>query len=191
MTIDQIELACVTVDREGYPKDNLPEIALVGRSNVGKSSFINCIADKKNYARTSSQPGKTRTINFYRCNNRFYIVDLPGYGFAKAPKSIKDKWATMIEEYLNTRKQLIHIIQLLDIRHTPTTEDVMMSEWLEHYNFSKTVVVTKADKISKGRRKGNVDKIKDRLSITNRNLIIFSAKDGTGKNDILKLLNSI
>lgn len=160
-----------------YPESNLKEIAFAGRSNVGKSSFINAFLNRKNLARTSSKPGKTRTVNFYNVNNIFRLVDLPGYGYAKVSKSEKEKWGDIIETYLSNRKNLIEVILIVDIRHAPSKEDVLMYNWLLEYGFKGYVIATKADKISKGRFNKNIKIIKETLDIKNIDLILPFSSD--------------
>jgi len=180
---------CTAVNPSQYPKGNLPEIALVGRSNVGKSSFINAVAGRKSLARTSGQPGKTRTLNFYLINETFYLVDLPGYGFAKVSQAEKQRWAAMIEEYLYHRDQLYLIVQLVDIRHEPTADDVQMYAWIKAYGGGAAVVATKADKISRGRYQQHTKIIRNKLGMDQDTpLIVFSAVEGTGVEEARKLL---
>jgi GTP-binding protein len=181
------ELSAVKFDQ--YPQNGLPEIALVGRSNVGKSSLINKLINRKNLARTSSQPGKTRTQNFYRINELFYLVDLPGYGYAKASQDLRRQWGKMIEKYLLERKELQGVIQLIDIRHPPTEDDCYMQDWLAHHNFHRIVVATKADKISRGNRQKHLAVIKKELPLKPEvPLILFSAENGDGTEDVHRWL---
>lgn len=160
-----------------YPQINLKEIAFVGRSNVGKSSFINAFLNRKNLARTSSKPGKTRTVNFYNVNNDFRLVDLPGYGYAKVSKSEKEKWKEIIETYLSNRENLLEVILIVDIRHAPSKEDVLMYNWLLEYGFTGYVIATKMDKISKGRLNKHIKIIKETLKIKDSNLILPFSSD--------------
>lgn len=160
-----------------YPQINLKEIAFVGRSNVGKSSFINAFLNRKNLARTSSKPGKTRTVNFYNVNNDFRLVDLPGYGYAKVSKSEKEKWKEIIETYLSNRENLLEVILIVDIRHAPSKEDVIMYNWLLEYGFTGYVIATKMDKISKGRLNKHIKIIKETLKIKDSNLILPFSSD--------------
>lgn len=160
-----------------YPQINLEEIAFVGRSNVGKSSFINAFLNRKNLARTSSKPGKTRTVNFYNVNNYFRLVDLPGYGYAKVSKSEKEKWKEIIETYLSNRENLLEVILIVDIRHAPSKEDVIMYNWLLEYGFTGYVIATKMDKISKGRLNKHIKIIKETLKIKDSNLILPFSSD--------------
>lgn len=147
----------------GYPKDELPEIAFVGRSNVGKSSFINAMLNRINLARTSGKPGKTRTINFYLINEQFRFVDLPGYGYAQVSFTERNRWRGIIEKYLKSRNNLKVICLIVDIRHKPSEQDIEMYKWIEAYNLKTIVIATKADKISKSQWKKNTDEIKKAL----------------------------
>ena len=149
MKIDEVNLESIAVRISQYPTDNKPEFLLVGRSNVGKSSFINTIIDRKNYARTSAKPGKTQTLNFYLINNSFYIVDVPGYGYAGVSSKTREKFGLMIEEYLKSRPNLKHVFMLVDYRHKPTDDDVLMYNFLKYYNVPVTIVATKYDKVGK------------------------------------------
>ena len=185
MKIFQAEYTISAVSPKQYPEALEPEIALVGRSNVGKSSLINKIINRKNLARTSSQPGKTRTLNFYHINEAWYFVDFPGYGFAKVSKEIKSQWGKFIDQYLHEREQLVGIIQIVDMRHPPSADDLMMHQWLESIGVPYMVVVTKADKISKGQRFNNMKIIKNDLKIhPGVPMITFSAQTGEGKDDV-------
>ncbi len=178
MKIISSDLHAIAVDPKGYPEDDLPEIAFVGRSNVGKSSFINSMINRKNLARTSGKPGKTRTINFYIINDEFRFVDLPGYGYARVSKKEQDKWKDIIETYLSSRKNLAEIALIVDIRHEPTEQDVMMYDWIRSFGYRGIVVATKADKISKGKYHRNLKIIIDKLGLEDKNLIIpYSAID--------------
>lgn len=166
------DLDAIAVKSEQYPEIEMPEIAFAGRSNVGKSSFINSVLNRKNLARTSSKPGKTRTINFYLVNENFRFVDLPGYGYASVSKSEKDSWGDIIEEYLNIRNSLKEVFLLVDIRHEPTIQDVQMYEWILAYGFTGYVIAAKADKISRGKYQNAEKIIAKKLGIKNRSLII-------------------
>lgn len=150
MIIKQLELETVCGITSKLPVNTLPEIAFAGRSNVGKSSLINGLVGRKSFARTSGQPGKTQTINFYKINNAFYFTDLPGYGYARVSQVTREKWGKMIEKYLRTSKQLRSIFLLLDIRHEPTADDKQMFEWILANGFTPVIIATKADKISRG-----------------------------------------
>lgn len=149
MKITKAELATVAVKREQYPPEDMPEIAFAGRSNVGKSSLFNTMVNRRNFARVSGSPGKTRTINFFEINGAFRIVDLPGYGYAKVSKSLSKDWGPMMERYLESRKNLVKVIQLVDIRHQPSKQDVQMYEYLKYHGLAGIVVATKSDKISR------------------------------------------
>lgn len=177
MKIKSSRLETIAAILDQYPNEDLPEIAFAGRSNVGKSSFINAVINRKNLARTSSKPGKTRTVNFYNINEEFRLVDLPGYGYAAVSKSEKDNWAKIIETYLNNRKNLYEVILLVDIRHKPTSNDILMYEWILSFDFTGFVIANKADKISKNSYKKNIDIIMKTLNIEDRDLIIpFSSE---------------
>lgn len=147
MKINSVKLIISAVRRSQYPTDEKPEFLLVGRSNVGKSSFINTIIGRKNYARTSANPGKTQTINFYLVNDKFYLVDAPGYGFANLSKQKRKKFGLMMEDYLINRPNLKQVFMLIDFRHNPTSDDLMMYNFLKHYKIPVTIVATKTDKI--------------------------------------------
>lgn len=184
MKITQAELYTVAVSEEQYPTTNLPEIALAGRSNVGKSSFINKMLNRKKLAHTSQKPGKTQTLNFYIINQRFYFVDVPGYGFAKISKKERESWGKMIETYLKTRKQLKAVLLIVDIRHEPTKDDRMMYDWLKHYGIPTIVIATKCDKIAKGQWEKQKKIIKQTLQLApDVPLIAFSAETGQGKDE--------
>ncbi|NLY08942.1 MAG: YihA family ribosome biogenesis GTP-binding protein [Tissierellia bacterium] len=175
---------------EQYPEDDLPEIAFAGRSNVGKSSLINRLMERKALARTSSKPGKTRTINFYRVNDDCRLVDLPGYGFAHVSMTERNAWAKMIEAYLHTRKSLRQVVLLVDIRHEPTKLDCQMYDWILHAGYSGVVVATKADKISKGQIQKHIKVIKDTLNLkeTGGLVIPFSSTNSENGKEIWKAL---
>ena len=161
LRIIKSEYVAGAVYPDQYPKGNFPEIALAGRSNVGKSSLINTLVNRRGLARTSSQPGKTQTINFYLVNDTWYFVDLPGYGFARVSQSTREAWGKMIERYLKGRNVLKEVWQLIDIRHPPTALDRQMLEWLTYYHYPRLIIATKADKISKNQRVKNLKIIKD------------------------------
>lgn len=182
MKIISSDLEKIAVDPKGYPEDELPEISFVGRSNVGKSSFINSMINRKNLARISGKPGKTRTINFYIINESFRFVDLPGYGYAKVSKTEQEKWKDIIEKYLTTRKNLKEIVMIVDIRHSPTEQDLIMYDFIKSFGYSGIIIATKADKISKGNFQKNVKIIRDKLGVEDNNLIIpYSAVNKTNK----------
>lgn len=192
MKIVKSELHSIAVNPKQYPKDDLLEIAFAGRSNVGKSSFINSMINRVNLARTSSKPGKTRTINFYLINDDFRFVDLPGYGYAQVSKSERTKWGKIIEEYLVERKNLKEVILIVDIRHEPTDHDLMMYQWIKSFNYRGIVIATKADKISKGKLQKHVKIIKEKLEIKDSGLIIpYSAEKKLNKDIVWKEFQEI
>ena len=182
MIIKNAEFIISAVSPKQYPEDNLPQIALAGRSNVGKSSLINKFINRKNLARTSSKPGKTQTLNFYRINNnQFYFVDLPGYGFARVSQSVKAEWGKFIDRYLSGCRAVRGVIQIVDIRHAPSKDDVSMYEWLVSKNLPTLVVATKADKISKGQWQKQLKLIKTTLhTVPGQEILVFSAENGQG-----------
>lgn len=185
MKIRSSEMVVSAVNRNQYPAEGIPEIALVGRSNVGKSSTINTLLNRRNFARTSQTPGKTRTINFFLINNEFYFVDLPGYGYAKIAKSEKEKWGTIMERYLQDREELCAIFLLVDIRHEPTNDDVMMYEWIKHFGYNCVVIATKADKISRGQYQKHMSIIRKKLQLEKDEKIIpLSSSKKTGVEDV-------
>ena len=172
MQINKSELEAVAVKSAQYPEPGVPEIAFAGRSNVGKSSLLNLLTRRKNLARVSGSPGKTRTINFYRVNDEFRIVDLPGYGYARVSKSESEKWGAMMESYLENREGLLKVIQLVDIRHKPSAQDVQMYEYLKYFNLDGIVVATKADKVSSNQRNKNISEIRMTLGMSKDDKVI-------------------
>lgn len=174
-----------------FPQQGMPEIAMAGKSNVGKSSLINSLTRHSKLARTSSEPGKTRLINYYSINDEFLLVDLPGYGFARAPKSEQEKWSQMIEGYLTGSQQLKHVFHLVDIRHTPTKEDQMMTEYLRHYDIPFTVIATKADKLSKAQRSRSIPVICRTLVVQPWEVMTYSSEDLTGREALLDKIDEI
>lgn len=176
MKINKAEIEKVAVEEKQYPDTNIKEFAFAGRSNVGKSSFINAMLNRKNLARTSSTPGKTRTINFYRVNDDLRLVDLPGYGYAKVAKSEKEKWAGIINRYLENRENLVETILLVDIRHEPTALDKQMYDYIIESGFSGIVIATKKDKIKKSQVDKHISIIAKKLGVKHReNIIPFSS----------------
>lgn len=185
MKIRSSEIVVSAIKKDQYPTEGLPEIALVGRSNVGKSSATNALLNRRNFARTSQTPGKTRTINFYKINEEFYFVDLPGYGYAKVSKSEKDKWGVIMERYLQDRQELCAIFLLVDIRHEPTNDDVMMYEWIKHFGYNCVVIATKADKISRGQYQKHINIIRKKLQLEKDEKVIpLSSSKKTGVEDV-------
>lgn len=188
MKITSIELVISAVRRSQYPEDNKPEFLLVGRSNVGKSSFINTLINRKNFARTSSRPGKTQTLNFFKVNDSFYFVDVPGYGFAKVSKKLKNKFGMIIEDYLEVRENLKRVFMLVDFRHKPTEDYVLMYNFLAYYKIPVTIVATKADKVKKSAFEKNKNIIIKTLGIKNEDLILFSTITKIGKQDVFDII---
>jgi GTP-binding protein len=185
MIIRKADIFALATGRAQYPTNGWPEIALAGRSNVGKSSLINTFLGRRNLARTSSTPGKTRTINFYAINDGWFFVDLPGYGYAKASKTDRAQWGKFIEAYLTGRRELAGMIQLIDIRHPPMDSDKTMAEWLRHYGLPMLVVCTKADKLSRGQWPKQVKQIRQGLALSEQaSAIAFSALTGLGKEEL-------
>lgn len=192
MEFIDIKLLATAVRFDQYPEDTIPEIALVGRSNVGKSSLINCISNRKNLARTSSTPGKTATINFYEVANRYRLVDLPGYGYAKVSKAEKEKWSGMIENYLARRENLVQVIQLVDARHKPTADDKLMFDWICSYNYEPLVVATKLDKLKKSQIEENLTAIYQELGLSEDSVLIpFSSETREGRDQVLELIEYV
>lgn len=185
MKIRSSEITMSAVNKSQYPDEGIPEIALVGRSNVGKSSTVNTLLNRRNFARISQTPGKTRTINFYLINEEFFFTDLPGYGYAKIAKSEKDKWGTIMERYLEDRDELCAIFLLVDIRHEPTNDDVMMYDWIKHFGYNCVIIATKADKISRGQYQKHINIIRKKLQLdTNEKIIPISSLKKTGVEDV-------
>ena len=188
MQIESVNEPIIAVRRSQYPEDKKSEFLLVGRSNVGKSSFINTIINRKNFARTSSKPGKTQTLNFYKVNDAFYLVDVPGYGYASVSKDTQKKFGLMIEEYLKSRENLKHVFMLIDYRHKPTEDDVLMYEFLKYYNLDITIVATKYDKVSKNGRIKQDKLIKDTLKFDDNEFITFSTVTKKGRTEVLSII---
>ena len=191
MEVKKADLSRVGVNFSQYPKDSKPEIAFVGKSNVGKSSLINAMVNRNKLARTSSQPGKTRTINFYGVNDLFYIVDVPGYGYAKAPKSEIERWSRMTEEYMQKRKELTGVVMLIDIRHEPGENDKVMYQWLKHYGYKIVIAATKSDKIKRSQIQKQVSVIRKTLGLNADDYIIpFSGIEKTGKDELWSVIEN-
>lgn len=186
MKIKKSDLETVAVKPSQYPFENLKEIAFAGRSNVGKSSLLNLLTGRRNLARVSGSPGKTRTINFYIINDEFRIVDLPGYGYAKVSKSVSEGWGDMMEQYLEGRTNLVKVIQLVDIRHAPSKQDVEMYNYLRHYGLHGIVVATKADKVSKNQMQKQIKLIRQTLKLSQEDKVIpVSSLKKTGYQELL------
>lgn len=187
MKITDVSLEISAVRRSQYPDDGLPEFMLVGRSNVGKSSFINTLVNRKSIARISSRPGKTQTLNFYLVNQNFFLVDVPGYGYAAVDKKTQEKFGKMIEEYLEKRTELKRVYMLVDFRHKPTEDDVLMYNFLKYYNIPVTVVATKVDKVGSSKMDKNKKIILDTLDLVmGDDLVLFSSVTKLGREDVLK-----
>ncbi|MGN7476801.1 ribosome biogenesis GTP-binding protein YihA/YsxC [Solibacillus silvestris] len=181
MKVHNVEMIGSFVRPEQFPEDGLPEFALAGRSNVGKSSFINRMIGRKAMARISSKPGKTQQLNFYKIEEQLYYVDVPGYGYAKVSKSERAAWGKMIEQYFMGREQLKAVVLIVDIRHNPTADDCMMYDFLKHYNIPVIVVATKADKIPKGKWDKHKKHVRETLEMDKQDpLIVFSSEKGIG-----------
>jgi len=190
MKIDSAELKCIAVRTSQYPTDNLPEFLLVGRSNVGKSSFINTILGRKNFARTSAKPGKTQTLNFYLANNEFYLVDVPGYGYASVSKAQQKKFGLMIEEYLRERNNLRQVFMLIDFRHKPTENDLLMYNYLKYYNVPVTVIATKYDKVKPSLKDKQMKIVTEAMDIAmGDNLVFFSSVTKKGREEVYKIIS--
>ncbi|KAA5808250.1 YihA family ribosome biogenesis GTP-binding protein [Thermoanaerobacterium thermosaccharolyticum] len=191
MKIKSIELKVAAYNKNKYPDDGLTQIAVIGRSNVGKSSFINTIVNRKNFARVSQKPGKTQGINFYLVNNSFYLVDLPGYGYAEVSKEMKKQWSINIETYLNVSEYLKGAIMLVDIRHKPTDDDVLMMNYLKHRNLNYVVVATKSDKLNRQEIQRSLNVISETLEVDKGKIVPFSSLKKTGVDNIYTYLDSI
>lgn len=192
MKIKESTFVISAVNPSQYPEDELPEIAMAGRSNVGKSSLINMLINRKNLARTSSTPGKTQTINFYDIDNKFRFVDLPGYGYAKVSKTQKATWGKIMETYLNNRKTLLEVIQLVDLRHEPTEQDVQMYQWILECGFNGIVIATKHDKVKGSQLEKQKKLIRKTLGMPdNSPIFTISATDRYGKYEVWDLFNEL
>lgn len=191
MVVKSAELETVCGITSKLPENELPEIAFAGKSNVGKSSLINGLLNRKALARTSSSPGKTQTINFYNINKALYFVDLPGYGYAKVSQEIRNKWGKMIEKYLHTSNQLKTVFLLIDIRHAPGENDVTMYDWIVANGYTPVIIATKLDKIKRSQKDKNLKIIREKLGVTKETKIIpFSAVSKQGKEEIWDLIQS-
>ena len=192
MKITKSDIEAVAVKPSQYPPENLKEIAFAGRSNVGKSSLLNLLTGRKKLAKVSGSPGKTRTINFYAINDAFRIVDLPGYGYAKVSKSMSQEWGDMIEQYLQTRQNLLKVVQLVDIRHEPSKQDVEMYEYLRYFGLDGIVVATKADKVSRNQIPKQIRQIRKTLKLGEDDIVIpVSALKRTGYEELLDVIEGL
>jgi GTP-binding protein len=189
MIIKSSEFVISAVSPKQYPTDGLPEIALAGRSNVGKSSLINRMLQRRNLARTSSQPGKTQQLNYYLVNRDLYFVDVPGYGYAKVSRSEREAWGRMIERYLLERKTLRLVLLLVDLRHPPTAQDCSMFEWLVHYGIPVCVVATKADKVGRNAWPKHAKAVRETLGLPKElSLVLFSSETGMGRDELWSII---
>lgn len=192
MVIKNVNLETVCGITSTLPDNSLPELAFAGKSNVGKSSLINGLMNRKNYARTSQEPGKTQTINYYNINNEFYLVDLPGYGFARVSEKTKQQWGRMIENYLHTSRQLRRVFLLIDIRHEPSANDVQMYKWIVHQGFQPVIIATKADKIKRTQMEKHLNMLRTGLGLPEEVRIYpYSALSKAGRDEIYELMDEI
>ena len=192
MIIREANLDIIATRRSQYPDDGKPEFLLVGRSNVGKSSFINTILSRKNLAHTSAKPGKTQTLNFYGVNNDFYIIDVPGYGYASTDKKTQAKFGMMIEEYLEKREQIKRVFLLIDFRHKPTEDDLLMYNFLKYYNLPVTVIATKADKIGGSKKEKNLKVVLNTMDLViGDDLVVFSSVTKLGVKEVLDKIEGL
>lgn len=192
MSVKTAEFLIGAASLEQLPRGGLPEVALAGRSNVGKSSLLNRLTGRKRLARTSKTPGKTREINLYRIDERLIIADLPGYGFAKVPKAVKRQWGDLIERYLNERDELRGVVHLVDLRHPPTRGDVEMQDWARHYGVPTLIAATKADKIAKSKRSQAIEAVRQVIAPPPETpLVPFSAVTGEGAREIWSWVRTV
>ena len=191
MIIKKVNLDIVIGVTSAIPQTELPEVAFAGKSNVGKSSLINALMNRKSYARTSSQPGKTQTINYYNINDAMFLVDLPGYGYANANQQVKAKWGKMVEKYLKVSKQLRQVFLLIDIRHDPSANDKMMYDWMVYQGFTPIIIATKLDKIKRSQIQKNVKAIREGLKVKPGTVIIpFSSETKQGRDELWEVIDS-
>ncbi len=192
MVIKESKLDIMASRRSQYPSLDFPEFLLVGRSNVGKSSFINTMLMRKELAHTSSKPGKTKTLNFYLINNEFYFIDAPGYGYAAVDKKTQAKFGKLIEEYLENRKELRRVFMLVDMRHKPTEDDVLMYNYLKYYNLPVTIIATKSDKVGTTRKERQLKQITNTLDlVVGDDIIVFSSSTKEGRDELLQKLEDL
>ena len=191
MHIKQAVLETVCGSTSVLPKNDLPEIAFLGKSNVGKSSLINKLMQRKSLARTSQAPGKTQTINYYKINEEIYFVDLPGYGYAKVSQELRQKWGKMIEKYLTTSPSLKLICLLVDIRHEPTENDRLMYDWIKYHGYKVLVILTKADKLKRSVLSKNIKMIEKSLKVSEEDMVVaFSSETGQGRDEVYEIINN-
>lgn len=189
MVVKSLSLETVCGITSRLPENSCPEVAFAGKSNVGKSSLINALVNRKSFARTSSEPGKTQTINFYNVNNEVYLVDLPGYGYARTSMETREKWGKMIEKYLHTYKMLKHVFLLVDIRHEPSANDVNMYDWIKYQGFTPVVIATKADKLNRSQIPKQVKLVRETLGMGKEEILIpFSAETKQGRDEIWNII---
>jgi len=191
MIIKSAEYVTSATKPAHYPPADLPEVAFAGRSNVGKSSLINALVNRKQLVKTSSTPGRTQLINFFNINEEIIFVDLPGFGYARVPQAVRKKWGPMIEGYLTTRETLKGVILIMDIRRIPGQEERDLIDWLNHYALSCILTLTKTDKLSKNKMLKQLDAIASRLSVDKKNLVLFSAKTRQGRDAVWEAISAI
>ncbi len=192
MKINSVDLYISAVRRSQYPTEGKPEFLLVGRSNVGKSSFINTVVNRKNLARVSATPGKTQTLNFYNVNDSFYLVDVPGYGYALTSKEQQKKFGLMIEEYLEKRAELRRVFMLVDFRHKPTEDDLLMYNFLKYYHVPVTIVATKVDKVNSSKKDTNYKALTDSLDLViGDDIVLFSSVTKLGRDEIIQKIDDL
>lgn len=192
MKITSADLGIIAVRASHYPTDELPEFLMVGRSNVGKSSFVNTLTNRKALAYISSKPGKTQTLNFYVINDAFYLVDVPGYGYASTSKEKQKKFGLMVEEYISTRAELKRVFLLIDFRHKPTENDLLMYNYLKYHNLAVTVLATKVDKVGPSQRERQFKVLKEQLDlVSGDDIILFSSNTKEGKEEVLNKIETI
>ncbi len=192
MKIVKAELSVIATRISQYPTMGLPEFLLVGRSNVGKSSFINTLLDRKSLARTSSTPGKTKTLNFYGVNDAFYLVDVPGYGYASVNRKQQEKFGMMIEEYLSSRKELKRVFMIVDFRIKPTEDDVLMYQFLKYYNIPVTLILNKVDKVGGSKHDKNLKLIKETIDLAvGDDYVEFSSVTKLGRDKVLSIIENL
>ena len=188
MKIKKAELVKSAGCKKDFPPERFPEVVLAGRSNVGKSSLINTLAARRSLAKTSNTPGKTRSVNFYLIDDSWFLVDLPGYGYARVSRQVQKKWGSLIEDYLAGRKTIIMVIHVVDLRHEPSEQDRQMAAWLRHAAFPAVVVATKADKISRGKRAKQREVVARALDLAPGEVLLFSSQTGEGRDDLYRII---